>query len=185
MKHLKTNISIFSFVLVAVFTFTACSDEVKDPPKPNEGELITTVELTFTNTASPSEVSIFRFADPDGEGGNTPSETDTIALAANSTYALTVRFLDESKPDVEDITTEVLEEAAEHRVCYTSTAGTTVVITDQDANGLDLGLAATITTTNADKGTFQVSLKHQPDVKDGSCDIGETDVEVSFVLEVE
>ena len=186
MKQFKTNISILAFFLVSTAAFTGCNDDndVTAPPQPNEEELITTVELTYTNTANSSEISTFKFADTDGEGGNAPSETDTIRLAANTTYTVAVRFLDESGTDVEDITTEVLEEAAEHLVCYTATAGTAVTITDQDGNGLDLGLAADVTTTSASNGTFTISLKHQPGIKNGSCDVGETDVEVAFVLEV-
>ena len=186
MTHLKTNISILAFLLVSTIAFTGCNDDndVKDPPKPNEEELITTVELTFTNTENSSEVSTFRFADTDGEGGNAPSETDTIKLAANATYTLAVRFLDESGTNIEDITTEVLEEADEHLICYTATAGSAVTITDKDGNGLDLGLAADVTTTDLANGSFTISLKHQPGIKNGSCDIGETDVEVAFVLEV-
>ncbi len=56
--------------------------------------------------------------------------------------------------------------------------------THLDGNGLELGLAADVTTTSASNGTFTISLKHQPGIKNGSCDIGETDVEVAFVLEV-
>ena len=186
MKQFKTNISILAFLLVSAAAFSGCNDDndVTAPPQPNEEELITTVELTYTNTANSSEISTFRFADTDGEGGNAPSETDTIRLAANTTYTVAVRFLDESGTDVQDITTEVLEEAAEHLVCYAATAGTAVTITDQDGNGLDLGLAADVTTTSASNGTFTISLKHQPGIKNGSCDVGETDVEVAFVLEV-
>ena len=186
MTNFKTKISILTFFLVSTIAFTGCNEDndVTDPPQPNEEELITTVELTYTNTGNISETSTFRFADTDGEGGNAPSETDTIKLAANATYTLAVRFLDESGTDVEDITTEVLEEAAEHLVCYTATAGTAVTITDEDGNGLDLGLAADVTTTNIANGSFTISLKHQPGTKNGSCDVGETDVEVAFVLEV-
>ncbi len=80
--------------------------------------------------------------------------------------------------------TEGQEVAAEHLVRYAATAGTTVTITDQDGKGLELGLATDVTTTSENNGTFTISLKHQPGIKNGSCDVGETDVEVAFVLEV-
>jgi len=83
------------------------------------------------------------------------------------------------------ISIEVKEEDDEHLVCYSVHGGTTVTITDKDENGLDLGLEAEVNTADAEMGHFTISLKHQPDVKDGSCDVGETDVEVRFVLEVE
>jgi hypothetical protein len=186
MKQSKTNISILAFLALGIITFSSCKDdEVVNPPNPNEEELITTVELVFTNAADSSDVSTFKFADPDGEGGNAPTQQDTIRLAQESNYTLAVRFLDESSSDVEDITEEVKEEAEEHLVCYTTDASTTVTITDQDENELNLGLEANVETSIVANGTFTVALKHQPDVKDGSCDLGETDVEVAFALEVE
>lgn len=186
MKQSKTNISILAFLALGIITFSSCKDdEVVNPPNPNEEELITSVELVFTNAADSTDVSTFKFADPDGEGGNAPTQQDTIRLAQASNYTLAVRFLDESSSDVEDITEEVKEEAEEHLVCYTADASTTVVISDKDANGLDLGLAASVETTDTTSGVFTISLKHQPDGKNGSCDIGETDVEVAFTLEVE
>ena len=184
MNNFKTNISILAFLFTFTLIFTGCKDdEVVTPPDENEEELITTVELSFTEDGN---ITVFRFADPDGDGGNAPTETDPVKLRANTSYKLAVRFLDESDAsDVEDITEEVKEEADEHLVCYSVHGGTTVTITDKDGNNLDLGLAADVATSDAESGHFTISLKHQPDVKDGSCDLGETDVEVRFALEVE
>lgn len=162
-------------------TFTGCKDdEVIAPPDQNEEELITTVELTFQNSTDSNDVRIFKFADPDGDGGNAPTLFDTIKLEANSSYTLGVRFLDESKTPAEDITEEVREEADEHLVCYTSAGNITTTITDQDGNNQALGLRATVQTQEAQQTNFMVSLKHQPGVKNGSCNVGETDVEVDF-----
>ena len=186
MKQSKKNISILAFLALGVITFSSCKDdEVVNPPNQNEEELITTVELVFTNAADSSDVSTFKFADPDGEGGGAPTQHDTIRLTQSTNYALAVRFLDESTSDVEDITEEVKEEAEEHLVCYTADASTSIIITDKDVNGLNIGLTADVETTDTTSGTFTISLKHQPDGKNGSCDIGETDVEVAFALEVE
>lgn len=186
MKHLKTNISILACLFAFAIIFTGCSDDtdpVENPDDKNEEELITSVELSFTENGN---TTVFRFADPDGDGGEAPTEMETVKLKANTSYTLAVRFLDESNAnDVEDITEEVKEEDDEHLVCYTATAGTSVTRTDTDRNGLDLGLTADVETTDAADGTLTVSLKHQPGVKDGSCLRGETDVEVAFVLEVE
>ena len=186
MKNLKTNISIFAILFVFTAVFTGCNgddDEVVTPEEENEEELITTVELSFTEGGN---TSVFRFADPDGDGGNAPTENDTVRLKANTNYTLAVRFLDESDAnDVEDITEEVKQEDDEHLVCYSVQGGTTVTITDKDGNGMDLGLTADVATDLSESGHFTISLKHQPGVKDGSCEAGETDVEVRFALEVE
>ena len=187
MKNLKTNISILALLMAFAFSFTSCKDDdVITPPDENEEELITTVELTFDNKNAATDIRTFKFADSDGEGGNAPTTMDTIRLNANSEYRLTVKFLDESdSSDVEDITEEVSEEANEHLVCYTLTAGGSVLATDKDGNDLPLGLVADVTTFDAADGTFLIRLKHQPGIKTGACDLGETDVEVDFVLEVE
>ena len=184
MKHLKTNISILALLMAFSITFTSCKDDdVITPPDENEEELITSVELAFSEIGG--DVSTFKFADLDGDGGNGPTQFDTVRLKANSEYLLGARFLDESKTPAENISIEVKEEDDEHLVCYSVHGGTTVTITDKDENGLDLGLEAEVNTADAEMGHFTISLKHQPDVKDGSCDVGETDVEVRFVLIVE
>lgn len=167
-----------------VATLSACKDQVEDPPNPNEEELITTAELKFTDTAT-MQSQTFRFADPDGEGGDAPTEFDTVVLKANNFYTLEVSFLNESESPIEDITEEVLAEANEHLVCYEISAGSTVTITDEDANMLPLGLQAEVSTGTAGTGNLKVSLKHQPDIKNGQCDVGETDVEVDFSMRLE
>ena len=180
MNNTFLNTLTIAFLIGFSFFYTSCDDKVDDPIKPNEEELITTVQLTFTDTSNSNDVRVFKFSDTDGEGGNPPSQFDTIKLNANTTYKLDVQFIDESKTPVEDITEEVREEAVEHLVCYTSGGGVTIAITDKDVNMLELGLEALVTTTITGNTSLSISLKHQPDIKDGSCSVGETDVEVDF-----
>jgi hypothetical protein len=173
-----------SFLLLIPLTFVACESDDDDGPD-NPEELITTVILNFTD--GNGVVSSFAAADPAGDG-LTPDEIDEVVLTANTTYELTVEFLDESDPnDVEDITEEVEEEDDEHLVCYTSTgAMPNVTITDKDGNGDDLGLTAESATAGAGTGTFRVVLKHEPTkgIAD-ACSTGETDVEVTFNVVVQ
>ncbi len=171
-------------LLATVLSFQSCSDDdVENPPNPNEEELITTVQLQFTDTLT-QEIKVFKFADPDGDGGEAPTQMDTIILKANTFYNLQLEFLDESKDPFESITEEIEEEADEHLVCFDVTGNTAVKITDIDKNGLPIGLTSTAETAANEEGSIMVSLKHQPDVKDGSCAVGETDVEVLFQLKV-
>ena len=179
----KTQLKFLLIISLFAFGISSCGD-VEDPPDPNEEELITTVELTFTDTTSGSNPVTFRFADPDGEGGNAPTQFDTIMLNSNTVYNVAIKFLDESGTAVEDITEEVLEEADEHLVCYTSAGTLSVTATDMDGNGLAIGLAALCTTGAAEETTLTVNLRHQPGVKNGTCDVGETDVEVAFSVNV-
>lgn len=185
MKQFKSLSLTLIALLTLTFTFNACKDQVDVPPNPNEEELITTLELTFTNENNASDVRIFKFADPDGDGGNAPTITDSIVLAANSSYSLAVRFLDESKSPVEDITTEIVAEAIDHLICYTTPGDLMITILDKDANNLNLGLAATVKTQAVENTSLTIRLMHQPNQKNGNCDIGETDVEVTFITTIE
>ena len=185
MKQFRASTLTYLALVTLIFTFNACKDQVDTPPNPNEEELITTLELTFTNETNASDVRIFKFADPDGDGGNAPTITDSIVLAANSSYGLAVRFLDESKSPVEDITTEIVAEAIDHLICYTTPGDLMITILDKDANNLNLGLAATVKTQALENTSLTIRLMHQPNQKNGNCDSGETDVEVTFITTIE
>jgi len=185
MKQFRASTLTYIALVTLIFTFNACKDQVDTPPNPNEEELITTLELTFTNETNASDVRIFKFADPDGDGGNAPTITDSIVLAANSSYNLAVRFLDESKSSVEDITTEIVAEAIDHLICYTTPGDLMITILDKDANNLNLGLAATVKTQALEITSLTIRLMHQPNQKNGNCDSGETDVEVTFITTIE
>jgi hypothetical protein len=142
------------------------------------------VRLVYTHAASGSSDTVW-FRDADGPGGAAPTEHDTIRLLSGRSYSVALSLLNESNPtDVEDITAEVRDEAADHQVFYTvGGPGLSVAYADQDDNGLPLGLSTTQTTTES-PGTLTVTLKHQPGLKSSTSTIatGETDVEVTFVV---
>ena len=184
-----TKASLYLFL--AATLMVGCKKD-KDSPKPNnptppanEEELITTVKITFVDTAGVEPTVTVFFRDPDGDGGNAPTQFDTIRLAANSVYNATLEVFDESKNPVENITTEIVQEADEHIFCYTPTnVNLSIIRTDSDGT-YEIGLASQWTTGNASVGTTQVVLKHQPGVKDGTCGPGDTDVELNFVTEIQ
>lgn len=177
---MKTN--LLFVLLAALFTF-ACSDDDDNTQEPdNEEEEITSVVISLTEGGN---TNTFRFRLDDT---GTPIVDETIQIAANTTYSSSVTFLNEEEIPAEDVTIEVLAEAAEHLVCYTPSVGTNLSITntDQDSNGLEVGLTSTWVTGDAATGTVTVTLKHQPDLKAApvNCSIGETDIEVAFDLEI-
>ncbi len=180
------KVHVLSTVLLTVMvlsTFTSCKDE--EVPEPtNEEELITTLTLTFEDDMT-GTTSTFTFRDVDGPGGAAPSTFDTIRLDAGSMYHVHVTLLNESVSPAEDITVEVEEEGDEHQVFYT-VAGADITFTyeDADANGDPIGLHTMATSGAAGSGSVTITLKHQPGTKDGNITTGETDVEVSFVTEI-
>ena len=166
-------------------------DEVKpaEPTPPNENELITTLELKFSGKGVLGNDTTFvvTFNDPDGDGGNAPTQFETIHLLKNSTYKVEVTLLDKSKTPAETISNEVLAEANDHLFFYSSnpTGLVDVLITDKDSNGKNLGLKSTWTTSkDANKGKVNVKLMHQPGKKDGTSATGDTDIDIDFQVNV-
>lgn len=149
----------------------------------HETEVITTVTLTFT--AEGGEVVTASFRDPDGDGGMSGS-SEPIVLAPETTYTLSVSFLNELEdPDhPEDLTSEIEAEAEEHQLfLYGSVAGPASMVADSvlthayadlesdygpNAHGEDLpvGLVNTITTTRPNEGQLQVMLRHLPELNE-------------------
>lgn len=181
-KHLKLAIIA---VLTASF-FTSCKDDM-DVEKPqedqNEEEVITSMEVHLTDSANGTK-SMFAFRDPDGDGGDAPTVFDTIKITENTVYYAEILLLDESGSAVDTISHEVVEEAADHLLCYSSASNSiTIDVTDTDG-ALPLGLESTWRTRGSDTSSLNMVLKHQPGIKTGSCDLGETDVDLNFVLQI-
>lgn len=173
--------------LAMIAMFASCEDDennVEDPHDDHEEELITTVRLIFTPTVVAAQPDTFEFVDTDGPGGNDPTVFDTISLNANEVYNVETEFWNEAEATPENITIEVSEEDDEHIVCFTPSKSNIVITrTDSDGN-YEVGLESSWVTTTATSGDVTVSLKHQPDVKDGTCGPGESDVEVEFPFKI-
>ena len=155
-----------------------------DDHEHNESELITTLELKFSGKGKVNKDTTFvvTFDDPDGDGGNSPTKFDQINLLKNTDYTVELLLLNKSKTPYDTISNEVLEEADDHLFFYSSNPLdlVNVTITDKDGNGKNLGLKSTWKTNNVGSGKVKVKLIHQPGVKDGKSEVGDTDVEVDF-----
>ncbi|MEM6991682.1 MAG: hypothetical protein AAF721_14340 [Myxococcota bacterium] len=171
----------------------------------NEAEVITRVELTFTPDGG-GDAIVAAFSDPDGDGGMSGT-SDPIALAANTTYSVTVTFANELEDPAEDITGEIEEEAEEHQVFFAGDAvGGLLTHTYADmestyggnsvGDDLPVGLSNTIAAADAGTGSLMVQLQHLPEVNGdpvkvaGLADMfpslpGEPDASVSFDVTVE
>lgn len=179
----KKNTGIILFFLALA---GACKDEVSplNPPQ-NETELITTMQLVMKDSAT-GEVKTFTFKDLDGEGGNGPTQFDTITLKNGSVYDCELLLLDESKTRADTISKEVQAEADDHLVFYDITGVELQInITDKDSKQLPLGLRSRWRTKQSGQGTIMVQLKHQPGQKDGSRAPGETDAMVNYPIKIE
>ena len=178
-------------ILAIPLVMNACKkdEDLPNLPNPviNEPENITTIELHFKNLSTNSSF-IAVWSDPDGPGGEAP-KIDDIILDTNTIYEVTVRLYDKSKTPHEDLTQEVIDESEEHLFCYEVKglldSNLVISIEDQDKNGLDFGLKTKWTTKAISTGKVDIELKHQiNNSKDGSCDKGETDIDISFDVNI-
>ncbi|MCB0803533.1 MAG: hypothetical protein KDB74_10575 [Flavobacteriales bacterium] len=179
---------IFSLLIISTLFFS-CTDESDNSVKPgitinpNTEELITTVQIHLSDT-NHVIIDTVAFNDPDGDGGNPPT-IDTLMLQAGQSYLVNLKFIDASNPlSIKDITAEIEIEADEHLVCFdqTNIAGISINKADSDGN-YELGLKSKwklSPSASSNNGILKLTLKHQPDVKDGTCTPGDTDVEINF-----
>jgi len=181
--------NIFYILLLSVFAI-ACNDD--ETPIENEEELITTVILSLSENGTAGNTIQFKFTDLDGDGGNAPViETDN--LASNTSYSAEIMLLNESVMPVEDITTEIEEEDADHQFFFSvSDAMLEIAYDDADGNGNPVGLQSTFTTGDAGTGNMTLTLRHEPDknaegVSEGDISNagGETDIEIVFPIVIQ
>ena len=179
-------------LLAAATLFTACSKDNDNEGEGNEEEVITTVVLKLTPQSGGAALQ-YTYDDPDGPGGNAPTKQDVV-LAPNTQYSFEIELLDKTKTPVADITEEVKEEGAEHRIYYLPTGVTNLTVSalSNDANGIPLGTSGTLTTGAATSGTLRVVLRHYggnpPNkVADDPVDSpkSSTDVDVTFDVRVQ
>ncbi len=173
------------FLLFALVFFAACEkdeEEVTAPPVENEEELITTLLLELSDETNTYNAS---FRDLDGPGGNEPVIVSDLILSENTQYAATIQVLNEADGEFEDITLEVEEEGDEHLFCFDFDGISDLSVTRTDSDGIyGIGIESDWNTGAAGAGNVTITLKHQPGVKDGTCDPGDTDIEVSFPISV-
>lgn len=180
------------FMLLTLVTAYSCDPD--DPDPVNEEELITTVIYTLTPQGGGTPV-VLSFKDTDGSGGNAPIITGGI-LSNNTTYTGALQFLNESSSSPKNITTEISSEGADHQVFISATTQALAdaiefSYVDFDSNGKPIGTKIDINTINTATGEMIITLKHKPNksatnVSNGDITNagGETDVEVSFPIEI-
>jgi hypothetical protein len=206
---MKTTITTVALLAMLATTITSCKKDKKDEPAPaapappvNEGELITTMKVTLTDTLT-NVSATYVFSDLDGPGGNPATfggsnQSDSvITILSNHVYEATILLLDQTKTPADTISNEVEEEGADHMFFFNSIAPTgnpyttylsgsmtNIKYLDLDVNNKGLGLSTLWTAPSMmmSKSPLKIELKHQPGVKDGTYAPGETDIQVDFKL---
>lgn len=197
--------SFYALMATGLF-FASCSDDDEAPEAENEEEVITDVQLIFTNNADDKDVVKAMAQDPDGEGIEELEVKGPINLKAETTYTLTMKIENKLDPnDPEDITEEIEGEDDEHQFFFSFSsdafsnpegngnidkASDPLIYNDQDENGNKVGLSTSWTTSASAlaDGTFTVRLQHQPDglkTATSGVEAGDADFILPFVLNIQ
>jgi len=186
---MKAKHILIAPILLLTTVFTSCKKDKNDPQKPqpviNEEEVITTCKIVFQDAAGILPEVTALFQDPDGDGGNPPAVFDTIRLAPNANYHAEIILLNETTNPADTISNEVAEEGVDHLFCFQVNAAN-LSITRTDSDGVyEIGLKSDWATGAPSNGDVTVTLKHQPGIKNGTCEPGDTDIEIQFPMEIE
>lgn len=169
-------------------SFISCTKD--DPVIPNEGELITTIKLQFTDSATSNQYLI-KFNDPDGDGGESPIiQMDT--LPANTHLHLSLGIYNEVENPAVNLTEEIVSEGIAHQFFFhTELPGFSIAYADADSLGNPIGIENEVITGQPGEGNIRIILRHQPDKHapgvsngDESNAGGETDIELVLPLYV-
>jgi len=180
----KTKLSLILSLIV--FGFLATIQSCKpDDHNHDEHDAITKVQLVFMDTLTNIAYGTYTWEDADGIGGNPPSVIDTIKLAAAKTYKVNVMVYAKHENHLDNITADILAEGEDHLFVFKNiTANLNVVITDRDSKSLPIGLESLWTTGTTSDGTINIVLRHQPGVKDGTETPGDTDIDITYPVQV-
>ena len=211
---MKNSYKIIAFSLIILITFNAClkrnklDANVENPLIPaNENEVITTMKLAITDGTTTLN---YQYKDPDGDGGIagsygnlsntiTAQSDSVINLAINKTYTVSILLLDETKTLIDTISNSVLSEGVDHMFFFSASnptgnpysiyltgSMTTINYLDLDANLRGIGLLTEWQTSSIllAKSLLTISLRHQPNTKNGTYAPGDTDIEIPFKLKI-
>ena len=179
---------IFKYALLAIpFLYFSCDDDNDTPEPINEEEVITTMIVTLVNHQNGSDVVTMQTQDLDGDGPNAPVVTVSGPLTAGTSYAGSIQWLNEMEDPAEDITEEILEEADEHQVFFSSNLDVDFVYSDFDSNDLPLGTQFILAPNAAGSGTITITLVHEPAKPNDGLDSagGSIDIQTTFSVTVE
>jgi hypothetical protein len=163
----------FGAIALGIFSLSSC-----DKHDHSESENITRVELKFSGNGLSQS---FSAVETNGDG--IWDSIDQVILPKDFSPILCEVFVyDETQTPVKNLTSEIIEEGAEHLFTYTvSGANITMVILDKDSNNRPIGQNTSWDTGGASNGTVQVKLYHEPSNKNNPSDPGgEVDFDITF-----
>jgi len=183
----KINILYIALIIATVAFWSACNkkEQAVAPPLPGN-EALTDMIIRGVNTADSTDTVYARWTQLDVTGATPPDTSKAILkLKPNASYNVQIQFLDSAN----DVTSEIKARENYHLICFTLSGGLNLacVQTDRDTNPtpLPIGLTDKFTTTAASSGTVEVTLHHQPNVKNGDCAPGSIDMDCTFRVNIQ
>ena len=184
----KITITLILLVSTYIITWYSCNkkEQAVSPPLPGNEQLTTMVLIAINpNDATDTPTAKWIQLDPNGSAAGMDLSHDTLNLKNNVAYNVQIKVLD----TLTDVTPEILARENYHLFCFNDTGGLglTVVQTDHDTNPqkYPVGLTDLFTTQNsASNGVLEVTLHHQPNVKNGSCSPGSVDMDCTFIVNI-
>lgn len=192
-----------ALLVFAIPTIFACEGKEEDKSQVvNENELITVLNITLINPVTNDTTSAV-FSDPDGPGGIPPTITPIILkfTGESDQYIANIEVLDSSNPNnVKQINPEIQEEANMHQFFYIPNTEADELVNisydplEIDGNGNPLGISSiwNLSGLSVQSETVTIVLRHAPNkggvgVAEGDITNagGETDIEVTFQLEIQ
>jgi hypothetical protein len=208
----KNKIIVITTLLtcsIFLFTWTACNKKAEyTAPIVPGNEPITTLRLIAQNINEPSDIDTGIWTQLNTNNGPLTLTQAHMTLKTNASYRVYVDLLDLDFPvstDTPYFVTPLIEARKNfHLVCFQADSsmyggfsvqtpgwGTTTAATlniyreDSDANThpLAVGLVDSfVTGADSSAGILDVTLHHQPNVKDGTCPPGSIDIEATDTI---
>lgn len=204
-------ITITSVITLSIFFFvwTACNKKAQyTAPIVPGNEPITTLRLIAQNINEPSDIDTGIWTQLNTNGGPLTLTQAHMTLKANASYRVYVDLLDLDFPvsnDTPYFVTPLIEARKNfHLVCFeadssmynnfavatpawgaAASAALSIFREDSDNNTppLAVGLVDSfVTGTDSSSGILDITLHHQPNVKNGTCPPGSIDIEATDTI---
>lgn len=173
--------------LFAMLSITACNKDKVDNPQPVEQELITTLRLNVTDSTGFNQSFSYKVENGFEDGTGTIT-VDTLRLAPQKSYNVTITVLNEKKTPAEDVTAEIIQERNKHLFFFSSNPASgngSIQFSNgnKDDNNAPFNQTLRFSTGLTGTGALTVTLKHEPTNKNATTATaagGETDAEAVF-----
>ncbi len=182
---MKKNLFISILLSAVLFISWASCQKVATTQVALPGnEILTTMVIKAININDATDTPSAKWVQLDPTGAKLPDTShSTLVLRDSASYNVTIQFLD----TLSDITSGIKVKENYHIICFDASNSNLIVKRmDHDTNPkqYEVGLVDLFTTTGISAGKLEITLHHQPNVKDGTCTPGSIDMDATFNVNI-